>query len=370
MTVGRPLIALVASMGITLSALGGAVPAAQASSLPSVPASQVRQSGDTGYGNPDDFNDPYSESCQPLIILSFRGSGEGNVATAKVTASAPDFGGWQSEQKTTTGVEPAQRYGGKTEFDEFVSNGWEGRIISRLYQEYAQDNTHAKDSLLQNGGDSVQSLELGTPKKNTLGETAYPAIPIPSAITALSDISNSAVLGGQYAIGLTSFLDSTSFVCPNFRYLIVGYSQGAMAARQFIQQEHSRVYASILIGDPYRSSSIENASGSGVDHLYSGQSNGLYNQIPVINHFDDYYHYDNIKRYSMCHVGDQMCDLEPTLRLDSEYPHRKSFERLPIDGENPCVHAGRVENNLTQRNRDGESLFVSFGEVFGSSDAE
>lgn len=195
-----------------------------------------------------------AEECTPVVVIALRGSGEQSVGP--------------------------QPYG---------SQGWEGETLQRLLEV----------SDLQ----GAPILDIAAP--------AYPAsaINFPEMSTA-QDLHEAIQSSGDGAVAAAqAYVDFPRQVgCKDPLAVMVGYSQGAMAARAAaeILNEHTPsmwdggpVKAVFLAGDPLQKANSEGNVGTG------SNANGIGRAIS--QEFDSYYSLPGITRYSLCHDNDLVC---------------------------------------------------------------
>lgn len=195
-----------------------------------------------------------AEECIPVVVIALRGSGEQSVGP--------------------------QPYG---------SQGWEGETLRRLLE--------------------VSDLQ-GAPILD-IPDPAYPAssINFPEMSTA-QDLHEAIESSGDGAVAAAqAYVDFPRQVgCKDPLAVMVGYSQGAMAARAAaeILNEHTSstwengpVKAVFLAGDPLQKANSEGNVGTGSD------ANGIGRAISA--EFDSYYSLPGITRFSLCHDNDLVC---------------------------------------------------------------
>jgi hypothetical protein len=126
------------------------------------------------------------------------------------------------------------------------TNGWEGPMLSRLIAAYSTaPRTSTWPSTFS--VDDVPILSIGYD-----GTRGYPAIPAEAKASIFQDLVNSSARGAHYAIEvMDDFAQSQPIGCTT-RFIAVGYSQGAMAARVVAQLSPDTVAGVIDFGDPYQ----------------------------------------------------------------------------------------------------------------------
>lgn len=206
------------------------------------------------------------EGCVPVAIMAFRGSGEDRVAN--------------------------QRY----KIQE--SNGWEGPTLQRLLREYAYSDAY--DSTLADVPIVGLSKDDGYPA---------PAVDIGYEATRLfyseSRIWQGAADGSVAAIAkMGKFQRAQPAQCPTTQWVLVGYSQGAMAARWAFDAMRSRVSSLYLLGDPFQKPNAPGTTGGGRN------GNGImrFNAPGARTEVDRYYDRRPLSAISFCHNNDVICD--------------------------------------------------------------
>ncbi|RLP82143.1 cutinase family protein [Mycetocola lacteus] len=216
-----------------------------------------------------------STTCTPVAILAFRGSGEANLAPG---VSALD------------GAPTLYPRSGR------VTNGWEGPTLARLV-----------DAL---GGVEPES---GWPAGFSVGEVpvlgvggtddaGYTAVPIQARTTIFDDMIDSAAHGATYAERVMRDFAATQPAGCRTRYIAIGYSQGAMAARTLAQALPGQVSAIMTFGDPYQqpagAGNEREISGQGIIRWWMGEQQRTAT--------DNFYDFAGFKS-ALCHPRDPVC---------------------------------------------------------------
>jgi len=216
-----------------------------------------------------------ASDCTPVQILAFRGSGE-KQATRSYTGTTAK------------------------------TSGWEGETVSRAIQSYV---TQSRGTTAPNPRvDDVPIVAVGP---NQFGQgKGYPAVAVPitanvSAIkTALGD---SAKAGATHT---ADYIDKTTAAqvaagCPSPKFVVLGYSQGAVAARWLAQLRPKSVALTELFGDPLQWENQVGNRGNGAG------GNGVlrYVSTDAEKRADNgYYSVSGPSRSALCHTGDPICD--------------------------------------------------------------
>lgn len=221
------------------------------------------------------FSMQESATCTPVAILAFRGSGEANLAPG---VSALE------------GAPTLYPRSGR------VTNGWEGPTLARLV-----------DAL------GAVEPESGWPAGFSVGEVpvlgvggtddaGYTAVPIQARTTIFDDMIDSAAHGATYAERVMRDFALTQPVGCRTRYIAIGYSQGAMAARTLAQALPGQIAAVMTFGDPYQQPAADGnereISGQGIIRWWMGEQQRT--------HTDNFYSFDGFKS-ALCHPRDPVC---------------------------------------------------------------
>jgi hypothetical protein len=237
-----------------------------------------------------------ASDCEPVAILAFRGSGEKNIDSTAHTLAG----------KTHS-------YGdGK-----LVTNGWEGPKLRQLFEAYA--GTSFADGF---DPESVPVLGIGYD-----GTTGFPAIKVEDNLNTdiFRNLIKSAGKGSLYASSvMASFLKTQPSGC-NTKFVAVGYSQGAMAARQTAEAS-SRIVSVVDFGDPFQKPNSPGTTGEGSD------GNGIvrhWSTKELQNNLDKFYDLPAAKS-AFCHQGDPICSYSwlfgPGALLKNIAPHTNYFD--------------------------------------------
>lgn len=234
--------------------------------------------------------------CAPVAILAFRGSGEKNIDSSANTLAG----------KTHT-------YGdGK-----LITNGWEGPKLKQLLTAYA--GTSFADGF---DPESVPVLGIGYD-----GTTGFPAIKVEDNLNTdiFRNLIKSSGKGSLYASSvMASFVKSQPIGC-NTKFIAVGYSQGAMAARQTAEAS-SRVVGVVDFGDPFQKPNSPGTTGEGSD------GNGIvrhWSTKDLQSRLDKFYDLPAAKS-AFCHQGDPICSYSwlfgPGALAKNIEPHTNYFD--------------------------------------------
>ena len=234
-----------------------------------------------------------SSGCTPVGIMTFRGS---------------------NEQK----AQPVNSYG-------VVSDGWEGDTLKKLINKYA--------ALVNSKSPALSSVPVIGVSANVLSRQSatgtvtfgYPAANVPGAwgisfAQALMDAAKPGAAFGQSVVDgeaaalqlMYNFDQQQPANCPNTKWILLGYSQGAMVARAVFNEAPSRVASMYMVADPLHIPGMkgdvnfgrESAPGKGViSTLFRGDAGTLFSSW---NNVSD----DSV---NWCLGRDLVCDYESFL---------------------------------------------------------
>lgn len=210
--------------------------------------------------------------CAPVVVMPIRGSGDGTVGP--------------------------RRYG------DMVTDGWEGATLSHLLTETYRDQPSIR---------AVPVLSVGR---------GYQAVGTEDGIRHRS-------FGRSVASGVSTAVDAydsaRSEGSPGCAPMVVlvGFSQGAAVARGVAVElaKRSVVAAAVLMGDPLQKPEADGVMGTG-DHgegIWRNPVGALVSGVTARG-ADAYYSLPGIRRMSVCHVGDPVCDFRVGTDI-SGHPH-------------------------------------------------
>lgn len=233
------------------------------------------------------FEQRIDARCAPLAVIAFRGSGEGNLTPGAVTNAGAEF-----------------RYG---ETD-LVTNGWEGITLRGLFDELA----HGSHDGFR--GDLIPVIPVGPAgEAEPHGYDAIDAVLEASSIESALSFSGSRLLhsatrGAEAASRLIQDYLSDSVGCPILpEFVVVGFSQGAMAARHTAELNPDSVRAVVNIGDPYQMPEAPGVRATGAAGVGIIRWKADERQRELL---DAYYDVDDL-RSSIGHGGDPICEFSP-----------------------------------------------------------
>lgn len=204
--------------------------------------------------------------CSPVAIMAFRGSGEGSVGT--------------------------QDYRGQT------SNGFEGPTLQRLLREYAYSE-YWEQGL---AGVPIVGVSTGDGYDAPRVDIGFEGTRLFAAESKIWEGANNGVLAAVRRMG--TFQQAQPDYCPITKWVLVGYSQGAMAARWTYDTIGSRVASLYLVGDPFQKPNAAGTTGAGAN----GQGMLRWNWPSMRDSLDAYYVKKPATAMSLCHNNDVICD--------------------------------------------------------------
>lgn len=208
--------------------------------------------------------------CSPVMVVPIRGSGE------SVGSNSPTPG----------------TYG------ETTTLGWEGPTNARLLRKLYDSHPEIRE---------VPVLDVPAP--------AYPSVPVQGFSELVSSARGSVDRSRVYASSqkgtsaamrvMADAIKSQPLSCPVPKFILIGYSQGAMVARQVAvaTKDLGLVAGVFLAGDPYQKARATGVHGTGAG------GNGIYRtSYPGMEStFDKYYSSGSYKVASVCHEFDPVC---------------------------------------------------------------
>ena len=215
------------------------------------------------------------EGCIPVAVLTLRGSGEANLKAS-----------------TTSNAGSNHKYG----TSQLVTNGWEGKHISGMLNEFAK--------IFYSSGfeaDSVPVIGVGpADSTTTLG---YPAIP--AWLEVFMALNESATSGADAAMNIMAEMKTGARDgCPTqTKFILAGYSQGVIAARMAAQMNPTDVIGVVSVGDPYQKPDAAGNEGTG-----SGGNGFMRWNYPRLKGQMDTFYDLGAEKAAVCHDGDQICD--------------------------------------------------------------
>ena len=225
--------------------------------------------------------------CAPLVTIAFRGSGEGKLHSGGHSNSGEPF-----------------RYGDSA----LVTNGWESVTLTGLFDELSRTEYQGFEA------DSIPVVPVGPAAADEpYGYDAIYAVLESSSLDSALTFEGSKLLlsasrGAEAATHLIHDYLARSEGCPiTPKFVIVGYSQGAMAARHTAELNPESVLGVVMIGDPYQKpqgAGVRDAGAAGVgivrwktNEEQRARLDAYYRSVPFTS--------------SICHGGDPICEFSP-----------------------------------------------------------
>lgn len=259
------------------------------------------------------FEQAIAGRCAPLVTLAFRGSGEDNLDPSIVENAGKPYA-----------------YDGT----DLVTNGWEGPTLTRLFRELSHTDYEGLEA------DGIPVVPIGPAGADEpFGYEAIAAVLEASSISSAatyegSKLVYSASRGAEAAVHLMEQYLIGSAGCPVLpKFVLIGYSQGAMAARHTAELLPEVVAGVVMVGDPYqrpdaRGVRDEGAGGVGIirwksDDTQRGALDAYYDSVPFTS--------------AICHAGDPICEFAPVSSLAKlafgAYGDHLSYYDAEHDGE-------------------------------------
>ncbi|GAA1915940.1 hypothetical protein GCM10009737_16730 [Nocardioides lentus] len=180
-----------------------------------------------------------------------------------------------------------------------TSNGWEGPTLKRAFRAYASSSSYTGDL----AGVPIVGLSEtdGYEAPDAGAGDFFAEFPTDSAVW------NGANEGAIAAIRkMGSFQRDQPSPCKRTKWILVGYSQGAMAARSTYEAVGSAWVSSLyLLGDPFQKPYGAGVRGGG----RNGSGFYRFNWPSLRTSLDAYYDRKPASATSLCHNNDPICDL-------------------------------------------------------------
>lgn len=279
----------------------------------------------------DDFAQRIEGDCSPLVVIAFRGSGEGNLAPG------------------VTGNEGAPyQYGDSA----LTTNGWEGITLTGLFDELSRTTYEGFDAA------TIPVVPVGPASaESPYGYDAIMAVleasSLGSALTyESSQLLYSATRGAEAATHLMHDYIERSEGCPVIpQFIVTGYSQGAMAARHTAELNPAQVAGVVNIGDPYQLAEAPGvrdlgATGTGLIRWKANDDQGAA--------LDNFYARDGLLS-SICHAGDPICEFSPVESLlklaTGNYGDHMDYytDAYPAEARQDALEIAKIAYELRQR---------------------
>ncbi|MEV7694868.1 PKD domain-containing protein [Microbacterium sp. NPDC089189] len=274
---------------LVTSALVGALVLASASSLTAAPATAAES------------------DCIPIAAIAFRGSGQGNI------------------DRTVTSHDGApHRYGSSA----LVTNGWEGATLGRML-----DRVAASSGISGLRGEDIPVYGVGPADR--ANPDGYPAVS--AAWEIVGRLHLSASDGADAADALMAKIKrehgSEAAGCETpTKFVVIGYSQGAMAARYAARLNRTDVVGYLTVGDPFQQpfgTGVygDGYRGTGVIHVADAIRTAGFSALN--GDLNEIYDRPGMTVHSLCHEDDPICDVNPwyALPLVMLFAHTPSIDQ-------------------------------------------
>jgi hypothetical protein len=202
-----------------------------------------------------------------------------------------------------------------------VTNGWEGSTLARLFSSFAKQTY--PDGFEP---DRVPVIGIGVAKD---GRRGYPAVELSRAL--FGDLDASVDEGTAAGLDEIHRIKKSLPATCGTKFVAVGFSQGAIVARELAAMNTRDVIGVITIGDPYQKPHAPGNAGDG----RGGEGIARFTALPQDQRrFDRFYDLD-VYKSSQCTKGDLICDFHfsdlATLR-DKLAAHR-NYLAAPEDAQ-------------------------------------
>lgn len=232
-------------------------------------------------------------SCAPVALVPIRGSGEGRAGSGE-------------------GSEGLKYYGSN------VSNGYEGPTLAKLLTAFYDQNPSLANTPI---------IEV---------DERYPATAVNAGVEAVvpnlqsSPVYSSSQTGVNATIAATSrfrFHDSRG--CKSTKFILIGYSQGAMVARDTAMTIPSLIAGVYSVGDPWQKPNASNVTGDG-----RGGRGVFHTNYPRAGAARDAFYSAAYAKHSLCHAKDPVCDFAgSTWTAFNDGPHLNYFNGSEVNTE-------------------------------------
>ncbi|GAA2064356.1 cutinase family protein [Williamsia deligens] len=201
-----------------------------------------------------------ASDCAPAVVIPIRGSGDGSV--------------------------------GPRTYGDMRTDGWEGATLSRLLTATYRDQPALR---------AVPIVSVGS---------GYPAVRTEDGIRDHS-------FGKSVRAGVSTAVDAYDSArsegspgCAPMA-VVVGFSQGAAVARGVAIElaKRSVLAATVLMGDPFQKPGADGVMGTGSrgEGVWRNPLGAFVSGVDARGS-DAFYSLRNVRRISVCHVGDPVCD--------------------------------------------------------------
>ena len=301
-----------------------------------------------------------SDNCTSIVVLGVKGShGPASSASSELSSQNRAVSNYPSGIDDENSVAYPSVNGEDVTDPNFVTNGWEGVLISRLFNAAAP---HIVEKNL-----SVSYVGVG-PEQGFSLEDGY-TNPLQYKTSLLSE-------GSDIAVGVVKYMKEKRVQCPTTRFFLVGYSLGAVVAHLVYALYPGAVAGAYTIGDPMQ---VPNAASSGPSSTGSDGNGVFYDKgknvlnpgwTDALESFYDINNFDAERRV-MCHSGDNLCDYK--FSPFASAPHKNYFDTDLTAEEGEVFDPDEYETEGLALAENLEKLlenywgFVSYGFDYGIS---
>lgn len=243
--------------------------------------------------------------CTPAVIMAFRGSGEHPDAVDSLN-------------------DP---------FDHIQdTDGWEGKTLHRALRAYesAVGGTVAS---------SVPVIDVGSELDPDTKVTGYPSKALNTEFALFTPVLlNSAARGTDEAAARMYAIQAAQGAdCAPTRFVLLGYSQGAVVARSLSQVFPVEVAGTVLIGDPFQAPDAQGNQGDGAGGEGAIRVQNAFNKAGMDSYYDDSRH-----QTSLCHEKDPVCNFNLFQMLTDSASGHEDY----VTGQSEIVSKGQELANL------------------------
>ena len=224
--------------------------------------------------------------CAPVALVPFRGSGEGSI--------------------------------GATKYASVETKGWEGPTLTKLLKSLYSEHPELASTPIVEVGEAYKAVAVDQEAEKG------------SAFLADSPVYNSSWTGASAALKAMSDFRyaSSGRGCLTTKFVLVGYSQGAMAARAVAQMEPSLIGGVYGVGDPWQQANATGVTGDGRGGIGVFRAKG----VGVGAKKDAFYGLD-FPKHSLCHAKDPVCDFFGAAPKFDGGPHMNYFNGVEASSE-------------------------------------
>lgn len=250
--------------------------------------------------------------CAPVALVPFRGSGESSV--------------------------------GITTYSSTPTNGWEGPVLNKLLKTFYAEHPELASTPIVEVDERYKAVKVD--KTDEIG----------SAYLTESPVYTSSLTGFSAAMqAMSNFRFKDSRGCQSTKFVLVGYSQGAMAAREVAQTVPNLIGGVYAVGDPWQKENAVGVTGEG-----RGGRGVFRANAPGAGAAKDAFYSLGFPKHSLCHAKDPVCDIFGSAStLGNDGPHLNYFNGTEASTEASAL-ASIVSRYTSTPPTTTKALNVSF----------